>query len=111
MKHSSKLKEAISILRKQGWKVEDKGKGEFLAYFGTDCPQYHDYHLYNVRSLIKLAKSYTREDKQRTAIKGDVKKRSKRERVFVRNKLNVVDEEDLDVNFPKTKFSDSWHFD
>jgi len=110
MKHESKLTTSIKRLKEKGWKVEKTVKGNYLAYQGTDSPDYHQYHYYTVRELIHLANSYSKNNKQRTAIKGCLKTESKRERAFVRDEIRKFGE-DSDPNHPKKKFSDIWNWD
>jgi hypothetical protein len=110
MKHESKLTTSIKLLKEKGWKVEKTVKGDYLAYLGTDSPNYHKYHLYDIRELIHLANTYTKNNKQKTSIKKSTKTESKRERAFVRDELHKFGE-DSDTNHPKTKFSDTWNWD
>lgn len=110
MKHESKLTTSINRLKERGWKVEKISENSYLAYYGTDSPDYHKYHLYNTRELIHLANTYSKNNKQRTAIKGSLKTESKRERAFVRDELRKFGS-DSDTNHPKKKFSDIWNWD
>jgi len=109
MKHRSKLQESINLLHKKGWRVEEL-KGNYLAYFGTDSPTYHDYHVYTVRQLIRLADSYSKNSRQKTAVKKNTKTESKRERAFVRDELRK-NGEDADAIRNKNQFSDTWNWD
>jgi hypothetical protein len=60
--------------------------------------------------LIKVAKGYTHENKRETMINKLVKKESKSERAFVRDRLKK-DGEDADTNFGKHLHSNRWNWD
>ena len=93
-----------------GWKVEDLGGGKYRASNYPANPWNEEYTKYTVRELIKLARTYSHDSKQNTAIKRNLKKESKCERAFVRDELRKKGEE-ADAVHPKKKFSDRWNWD
>lgn len=110
IKHESKIDWAVNHLRNLGWKVEKLSSGEYRASSYPFTPWNETYTTYTVRELIKLAKSYTHENRQNTTIKKITKQEATRERSFVRDEIRKMGE-DADVCFPKRKYADSWNWD
>ena len=98
----SKAEYATKLLKKNGFKVERLDKNKFIV----STKNWEE--PYNEKGLIKFAKEFTHNNKQKTRIKKNLKKESKKERGFVRDKLNKNDD---DVKFPKQFFSDIWSWD
>lgn len=124
MVKESKLETSIKILRDKGYTVTKEKKGwrvvrhpeycespKWKAFFEANGPR-KDWDFYTDRKLIKLADTYTHNNKQETSIKKNIKTRSKaRERTLVKNRLRPHLAEDADVDFPKHKFEDRWNWD
>jgi hypothetical protein len=125
MKKISQLDQAIQRLKRKGIcvvKLRDKEyAGKYLAYkppmyCPSNNPLYSSLYdpfensLYTARELIRWAKCYTSQDRQKTSLKKKVKQESKCERAFVRDRLRTSGE-DADTNFPKSKYADVWNWD
>lgn len=124
MVKKSKLETSIKILRDKGYTVTKEGKGWRVVRHPEYChsplfvemPAYRKelgkWDIYSNRELIKLADTYTHNNKQETAIKKNIKTRSKgRERAHVKSRLRPHLAEDADVDFPKHKYEDRWNWD
>ena len=114
------LKESIAHLKRLGWHVSKEGKKYRCHRIGhkryCNSPKYSllsrdkDYDLYSVRELIFLAKTFSSENNQNTAIKKCVKKGQKKERRIVRDAISIGDLDKIDELYTK-KFDDVRNYD
>lgn len=107
---TSKLDESLELLMKKNYKLTK------LEQSGNYLVEHSQFHLNNPwifspRELIKFAQGFGKESKQKTAIKKSTKAESRRERSFVRDRLKTQRPEEVDTNFPRQKFSDTWNWD
>lgn len=115
------LQESIAHLRKIGWHVSKEGEKYRAHRIGykeyCNSPNYkllyrdEDWNLYSPRKLIALAKIYTSENNQNTAIKRKIKTgQKKKERPKVRDTLSTFNEDEID-NLSTIKLEDRWSYD
>lgn len=107
-RNTSKLKESLDLLKKNGWVFDKDEAGTYSLERGRFFRQ--DGWTMTARELISFARGFGKECKQKTKVKKDTKRESKSERAFVRDELRKRGE-DADTNFPKRAFSDTWSWD
>lgn len=115
------LQESINHLRKIGWHVSKEGEKYRAHRVGykkyCSSPKYNfpddmwkDFDLYSPRKLIQLAKSFSSENNQSTAIKKRVKSNQKtKTRRKTRDTLLSCDEDKID-NLADEKLDDAWNY-
>lgn len=114
------VSEAIAHLKRLGWHVSKEGKDYRAHRIGykkychslkwPNCWNAEDSDLFTPRELVKLAKVFSAENNQSTAIKKAVKSGQKVERRIVRDTISKGDTDKMDEIFTD-KLEDVWNYD